>query len=155
MITVKELIRNNSADTWNVSPDDTVLTSLRKMADHDVGAVLVVEGDAIKGIFTERDYARKVILKGRSSKTARVGDLMTDTVLYVHPENTLEECMALMAAKRVRHLPVLDGEQNILGVISMSDVVKKTIYHHEFMVEQLENYITGSRGQAYAKKNLT
>ena len=113
------------------------------MAEKNVGAVLVLEGETLVGIFSERDYARKVILKGKSSKETRVREIMIGHVLYVRPDQTLDDCMALMTDKRVRHLPVLDDERRVVGVISIGDVVKDIISEQSFMIEQLQNYITG------------
>jgi CBS domain-containing protein len=144
MTTVKDLLKARRGQVWSVSPEDTVYEALQVMAEKDVGAVLVIEDDKLVGILSERDYARKVILEGRSSRRARVRELMTEAVLYVRPEQTLEECMALMSEKRVRHLPVLENDR-LVGVVSIGDVVNKTIADHEFVIEQLENYITGGR----------
>jgi len=121
-----------------------VYEALRLMSEKEIGALLVLERGRLVGIISERDYARKVILKGKSSLDTPVREARTGKVVFVLPENTLEECMALMTDKRVRHLPVLEGDQ-ILGVISIGDLVKATIAHKDFVIRQLENYITGSR----------
>ncbi len=144
MSTVRELLKDKPENVWTVSPRDSVYKALQLMADKNVGAVLVVENEKLVGIFTERDYARKVILKAKASKDSSVGELMTEAVLYVRPEQKVEDCMALMTEKRVRHLPVLENER-LIGVISIGDVVRKRISEHEFLIHQLENYITGGR----------
>jgi CBS domain-containing protein len=113
------------------------------MADNDVGAVLVLEGERLVGIFSERDYARKIILLGKASKDTRIDEIMTDKVMYVTPENTVDECMALMTEGRFRHLPVLDANQQIVGVVSIGDLVKETICEQQFIIDQLKHYITG------------
>ena len=143
MKTVKHLLRTKGNDVLSVAPDTAVFEALRLMAEKNVGAVLVLEGEKLVGIFSERDYARKVILKGKSSKETLVREIMSVHVLYVRPEQTIEDCMALMTDKRVRHLPVLDEERRVVGVISIGDVVKDIISEQEFMIEQLQNYITG------------
>jgi len=142
MITVRQLLKNKPADLWSVSPETSVYEALELMAEKDIGAVLVLEDGELAGIFTERDYARDVILKGRLSKTTSVAELMTEVVCYVRPEQTIEDCMALMTDKRVRHLPVLEDER-LIAIVSIGDVVKKTISEQEFTIQQLENYITG------------
>ncbi len=144
MSTVRELLKDKPENVWTVSPRDSVYKALQLMADKDVGAVLVVENETLVGIFTERDYARKVILKAKASRDTSVGELMTEAVLFVRLEQKVEECMALMTEKRVRHLPVLENER-LIGVISIGDVVRKRISEHEFLIHQLENYITGGR----------
>jgi CBS domain-containing protein len=112
------------------------------MAEKNVGALLVLETDKLKGIISERDYARKVILDEKSSMNVPVSEIMTSTVYCVNPESSIEECMAIMTEKRIRHLPVLENER-IVGVVSIGDVVKAIISHQEFMIEQLQNYIVG------------
>jgi CBS domain-containing protein len=124
----------------SISPDATVYDALQTMAEHEVGALVVLDGERLAGIFSERDYARKVILFGKSSKETLVREIMTDKVLCVRPDQTVDQCMALMTDKRVRHLPVLDHKK-VIGVISIGDVVKEVISEQRFMIEQLENYI--------------
>ena len=138
---VKELVEQKGADVWSVRPDVTVFETLELMASKEIGAVLVFDGERLVGMFSERDYARQVILKGKASKDTPVRDVMTARVTYVRPEQTVEDCMALMTDKRVRHLPVLD-EGRVIGVISIGDVVKAVISEKQFIIEQLENYIT-------------
>src|SRR5213593_4724878 len=143
MKTVAQLLRTKGSQVLSVAPEIPVFAALEVMAEKNVGALLVVEGERLVGIFSERDYARKVILKGKSSKETPVREIMSSHVLYVRPEQTIEDCMALMTDKRVRHLPVLEEEQRVVGVISIGDVVKDIISEQEFMIEQLQNYITG------------
>jgi CBS domain-containing protein len=126
-----------------MAPDAMVYDALKLMADKNVGAVLVMDADRLVGILSERDYARKVILHGKSSKDTPIREIMTQRVVYVRPEQTAEECMALMTDKRVRHLPVLEDDQ-VVGVISIGDVVKSIISEQEFIIEQLERYISGT-----------
>ena len=142
MKTVKDLLKGKGYDIWSVAPDDSVYDALKLMADKNVGAVLVISADCLVGILSERDYAREVIFKGKLPEDTPVEEIMTEKVLWVRPDQTVEECMALMTNKRVRHLPVFEGEQ-LIGVISIGDVVKAIISEQEFMIEQLEHYITG------------
>ena len=139
---VSELLRAKEREIWSVGPDSSVLEALNLMADKNVGALLVFEEEKLVGIFSERDYARKVILKGKASKDTTVKEIMSSKVLYVKPEQSVEECMALMTDKRIRHLPVLEEDQ-VVGVISIGDVVKAIISDKDFMIHQLESYITG------------
>jgi CBS domain-containing protein len=125
-----------------VAPADTVLHALGVMAEHDIGGVVVLDDDKLVGILTERDYARRVVLLGRASRDLPVSELMTGHVCCVSPDRTIEECMALMTDKRIRHLPVLDHKQ-VIGVISIGDVVKATIAEKEFEIAQLQSYISG------------
>ena len=113
------------------------------MAKHEVGAVLVLDGEQLVGIFSERDYARKIILQGKTSKETQVSEIMSDKVAYVTPNVSLDECMALMTEKHFRHLPVLDDEGSVLGIISIGDLVKETISDQQFLIAQLEHYIAG------------
>ena len=142
MKTVRQLLRTKGHEILSVAPETAVFDALQLMAENNVGAVLVLEGERLVGIFSERDYARKVILKGKSSKEIPVREIMSTHVLYVRPQQTIEDCMALMTDKRVRHLPVME-EERLVGVISIGDVVKAIIAEQEFMIEQLQNYITG------------
>lgn len=142
MSTVRQILDNKPAQVWTISPRATVFEALQLMADKNIGSLLVVENGKLVGILSERDYARKVILQGRSSRNTTVGELMAETVFYVTPDQTVEDCMALMTDKRVRHLPVLkDGK--LLGIVSIGDVVKAVITNQEGTIRQLEQYITG------------
>jgi CBS domain-containing protein len=127
-----------------IGPGDMVFEAVKKMAEHGIGALLVMEGDNVVGIVTERDYARKIVLAGRSSKDTPVSLIMTSKVLCVGPLQTTEECMAIMTENRVRHLPVLDNGK-LVGLVSIGDLVKDIISEQQFIIEQLEHYITGSR----------
>jgi len=120
-----------------------VLQALEMMAAKNVGALLVMEGEKLAGIFSERDYARKVVLEGRTSKDTSVGDIMSSKVVCVTPQQSIEDCMALMTDKRIRHLPVIEGDR-VLGIISVGDVVKAVISEQTFVISQLEHYITGT-----------
>jgi CBS domain-containing protein len=142
MTTVSQLLRNKGGAVWSVSPETSVYHALELMADKNIGAVLVLDGAKLAGIFSERDYARKIILHGKASKDTPVKDIMTSKVVTVRPDQTIETCMALMTDKHFRHLPVVDGDQ-VVGVISIGDVVKAVIAEQEFRIEQLESYITG------------
>jgi len=126
-----------------VTPNDSVYHALSLMAMHDVGALLVLEDEQLIGIFSERDYARKLILQGKSSKETLVREIMSDKVAYVTPGATVDECMALMTEKRFRHLPVLSEDNEVVGIISIGDLVKATISNQQFLISELERYITG------------
>ena len=142
MSSVRQMLETKGHAVWSVAAADTVYDALNLMAEKNIGAVLVTDGDEVVGIMSERDYARKVILKGRASKDTPVREIMTEHVYYVGPEQTSEECMAVMTDRHIRHLPVIEGEK-LMGVISIGDVVKAIISKQEFLIEQLENYITG------------
>jgi CBS domain-containing protein len=144
MITVRDILQVKGNQIWSVSRDSTVFDALQLMAEKNVGALLVLDGEKIAGIFSERDYARKVILKGKASKETAVEEIMTVAVTTLRPEQSVEECMTLMTDKRIRHLPVLD-EGKLVGMISIGDVVKAILSDKEFIIEQLESYITGGR----------
>lgn len=139
---VKDVLRSKGRQIWAVSPDDTVFDALKLMADHDVGSVLVMDGETLAGILSERDYARKVILQGRASRSLPVSEIMTRNVMVVHPDESIDRCMALMTQKHIRHLPVV-AENKVVGVISIGDVVKTVIEDQAFLLSQLEAYITG------------
>ncbi|MDY0105433.1 MAG: CBS domain-containing protein [Giesbergeria sp.] len=143
MTKVAEILKSKSdATVYAVAPGATVFEALRLMADKGIGSLLVKEGETIVGIVTERDYARKIALMGRTSTETLVRDVMTTSVLCVHPTQTSDECMQLMTGKRLRHLPVVDNGQ-LLGMISIGDLVKDIISEQKFIIEQLEHYITG------------
>jgi len=145
MTVVRDLLRAKTNSIWSVAPDATVYDALRLMADKDVGALVVFDANArLTGIISERDYARKVVLKGKTSRETAVREIMTEKVVCVRPEQPIEECMALMTNKRIRHLPVLEDDR-LIGVISIGDVIKSVIADQQFMIEQLEHYITGQR----------
>ena len=142
MTTVRDILKHKGSEVFSVRPDDTVFDSLQLMADKGVGALLVMDGDKLVGIVTERDYARKVILEGKSSRTSAVDEVMTRRVLCASPERTVDECMALMTDKRARHLPVLDHKE-VVGVISIGDLVKAMISEQQVLIDQLQHYISG------------
>lgn len=144
MKTVRDLLKVKGYDVWSVRPDTTVFEALELMSDRNIGAVLVTEGDQLVGILSERDYARKVEMVGRSARNTTAREIMTKRVLSVHPDQTVEDCMALMTERRLRHLPVIQHGQ-VLGLISIGDVVKAVISEQEFVIGQLETYITGRK----------
>lgn len=144
MQTVGQYLQTKGQQVWATRPDATVYEALQQMSDKDIGSLLVMEGEKLVGIFSERDYARKVILHGKSSKEVLVSEIMTSRVAYVHPQQSIEDCMAIMTELRVRHLPVLSGER-VVGVISIGDVVKSIISEQSFVIQQLEKYITSGR----------
>lgn len=138
---VKQMLDKKGNEIWGVHPDDSVFDALKLMADKNVGALLVLDGDELVGIFSERDYARKVVLLDKSSKNTPVREIMTSKVFCVSPNHTTDDCMALMTDKRIRHLPILD-DGRVAGVISIGDVVKAVISEQKMIIENLENYIT-------------
>lgn len=140
MKTVNQLLQAKGRVVHAIGPDARVLDALKLMAEKDVGALLVMEGANLVGIISERDYARKVILHGRSSQDIAVREIMTGKVITVHPAHTVEECMALMTGKRIRHLPVTEGDQ-LIGVLSIGDLVKEVIADQQATIQQLESYI--------------
>jgi CBS domain-containing protein len=144
MYSVKDILDEKGYDCWTEVPETTVYDALKKMAGKDIGALIIVKNNKIAGVFSERDYARKIILKGKTSKDTTVGELLSDKVYYVKPTSTIEECMQLMTNQRIRHLPVLDSDK-LIGMVSIGDIVNKIIQDHKNQIQQLEDYITGKR----------
>jgi len=142
MTTVRQLLDQKGREIWSIHSHATVFDAIAKMAEKDVGSLVVMEGDELVGIITERHYARNVVLKGKTSPAISVRDIMERRVVIARPEQTVEQCMALMSEKRVRHLPVLVGEKPI-GIISIGDLVKSIIGDQKFLIDQLEHYIHG------------
>lgn len=143
MKTLKQLLAAKTRPLAVVAPTDSVFHALTLMAQHDVGALLVLEGEQLVGIFSERDYARKIILHGKTSKETLVREIMSDKVAYVPPAATIDECMALMTEKHFRHLPVLAEDGTVVGMVSIGDMVKETICDQQFLIKELERYIAG------------
>ena len=142
MTSVAHLLQTKGHAVWSIPPDASVYEAIKLMADKGVGALLVIDGQRLVGIVSERDYARKVILQGKSSRDTPVREIMTDKVFYVRPDQTVEDCMAVMTAHRIRHLPVLDDDQ-VIGVVSIGDLVRTVISEQEVRIQQLEQYIMG------------
>ena len=142
METVQQLLDEKGHEVWSVHPDDSVFDAIKKMADKEIGSLVVLEGDKIVGIITERRYARNVILKGRSSLETPVRDIMVNRVVCARTNQTIQECMAVMTDKRIRHLPVVD-QKRLVGLVSIGDLVKSTIADQKFTIEQLTHYIQG------------
>ncbi|HJS03408.1 MAG TPA: CBS domain-containing protein [Variovorax sp.] len=144
MKTVAEILKEKGDQSvHSIGPDASVYEAVALMAQKNIGALLVMEGERIVGMLSERDYARKVVLMSRSSKETRLREIMTPSVIYVHPAQSSEECMAVMTENRVRHLPVLDDHGRLVGLISIGDLVKGIISEQKFIIEQLQHYITG------------
>ncbi len=143
--TVADILQQKGRQVWTIAPDATVFDALNIMASKDIGALVVMENERVSGIMTERDYARKVILKDKRSKETLVREIMSSTFVFIAPEEDLEVCMALMTNKKVRHLPVMEQEK-LNGIISIGDVVKGIIDHKEFIINQLERFIKGDQG---------
>jgi CBS domain-containing protein len=137
---VSELLKHHDRTLWHARPEDTVFEALQLLAEYEVGALMVMDQGKLVGVLSERDYTRKIALQGRNSKETRVRDIMTRDVLYVTPSTGTRECMALMSDKKIRHLPVLDG-QTVVGMISIRDIMDDIIADHERTIAELENYI--------------
>ena len=144
MANVTHLLQDKGPDVWSIAPDASVYEAIEMMAARKVGALVVVDGQKVVGIVSERDYARKVILRGKSSRDTPVRAIMTAKVQYVRPEQTIDDCMALMTARHIRHLPVMVDER-LVGIVSIGDIVKALIDDQAVRIQQLEGYITGSR----------
>lgn len=144
MTTVRNILQTKGAEVWSVEPETPVMNALRIMDEKNIGALVVARGGSVLGILSERDYARKLVLKGRSTTEATVQDLMTPSVITVTPDQSMDRCMELMTSKRIRHLPVVENGK-LIGLISIGDVVKAVISEKEDLIKQLENYITGAR----------
>jgi CBS domain-containing protein len=142
MGTVRNLLEKKGNAVYSISPDSSVYDALEELEEKNLGGLVVVENGKLIGVFTERDYARKVILKGRSSKETIVRDIMSSRPIFVNPDNTIDDCMQLMSDKHIRHLPVLENDE-LIGVISISDIVRYIFNEKDFIIENLEHYITG------------
>jgi CBS domain-containing protein len=141
---VRDILRTKGKQVWHTKPESSVYDALQLMAQNDIGAVLVLDRDKVAGIFSERDYARKVVLQGKSSRGTEIRDVMTVNVVTVGPGNTIGDCMRIMTEKRIRHLPVLE-DGVLIGLISIGDVVKSIIADQQFTIGHLEDYISGRR----------
>jgi CBS domain-containing protein len=142
MTTIRQLLREKGHKIYSIGPDSTVYDAIRTMADENIGSLVVMEGGKIVGIITERDYARNVELKGRASPATRVREIMEHRVLYAQPDQSVEECMAIMTDKRIRHLPVIEQQKEI-GLVSIGDLVKSIISDQKITIDQLEHFIRG------------
>lgn len=140
MSTIKQLLDLKGYDVWSIDVDQVVLDAIKLMAEKGIGAVVVTEHGKMTGVMTERDYARKIVLKGRLSSDTKIRDIMSTNVIYASPDNTIEECMAMMTEKRIRHLPIMENDR-LIGLISIGDLVKAKIAEQKFLIEQLVHYI--------------
>ena len=139
---IKNILQKKSTEIFSVAPTVTVFAAIELMAQRNIGGLVIMENDNLVGIFTERDYARKLILKGKSSRDTMIGELMTKNLITVTPESSIEEAMSLMSNKKIRHLPVLGEDGKMVGIISIGDVVRFIIEEQKSIIEQLEHYIT-------------
>ncbi|MBW2527338.1 MAG: CBS domain-containing protein [Deltaproteobacteria bacterium] len=144
MKTVQDILARKGTEVWSASPDTTVLEALEQLAERNIGALVVLDGGKLVGIFSERDYARRVALRGRSSRDTPLRDVLTGRVLCVGTDRTVDECMALMSDKHIRHLPVVDARGQVVGLVSIGDVVGAVIWGQSFLIDQLEHYISGT-----------
>lgn len=148
MTIVSQLLRNKGHEVWSVHPDTSIYEALKLMSDMDIGAVVVLENGQVAGIFSERDYARKVILQGRASQETPVQTVMTPDVYCVRPDLSLDKCMALMSDKHIRHLPVISNEEELIGIISIGDVVKAIMSEKDVIITHLEDFIMGQSNRS-------
>jgi len=147
-ITIQQILERKGYRVWSIEAGAKVVDALRLMDEKNIGAVLVCEQKKITGIFSERDYSRKLALAGKNSKNTLVKEVMTDQVLVVKPDQKVEECLALMTNKFIRHLPVVDKDREVIGIVSIGDIVKELIAEQEFVIDQLVNYISGEKPHA-------
>ena len=144
MTLVLQLLNEKGHDMWSIHPDDTVYNAIKKMAEKDIGSLVVLEEERVVGIVTERHYARNVVLRGRSSRSTPIREIMTTRVVYTRPERSVEECLAIMTQQRVRHLPVMENGR-LIGIISTGDLVKSIIAEQKFLIDELTQFIAGER----------
>ena len=142
MKTISQFLEQSKRPVYSVAPSATVIEALEIMAQHNIGALLVIDGQTLEGIFSERDYARKVVLKGKSSSDAKVSEIMTSKVITINTKHTIDQCMQIMTDNHIRHLPIVNDE-NVMGLISIGDVVREMIAYQKSMIEQLQSYIAG------------
>jgi len=142
MKTISQFLDQSNRPIYSVGPNATIREALEIMAQHNIGALLVMDGETLKGIFSERDYARKVALKGKSSNDAKVSDVMTSNVITINTKHSIDQCMQIMTDKHIRHLPIVNDVQ-VIGLISIGDVVREMIAYQKSMIEQLQSYIAG------------
>jgi CBS domain-containing protein len=142
MKTISQFLEQSKRPVYSVGPNATVREALEIMAQHNIGALLVIDGQTLEGIFSERDYARKVVLKGKSSSDAKVSEIMTSRVITINTKHTIDQCMQIMTDNHIRHLPIVNDE-NVMGLISIGDVVREMIAYQKSMIEQLQSYIAG------------
>ena len=142
MKTISQFLEQSKRPVYSVAPSATVREALEIMAQHNIGALLVIDGQTLEGIFSERDYARKVVLNGKSSSDAKVSEIMTSKVITINTKHTIDQCMQIMTDNHIRHLPIVNDE-NVMGLISIGDVVREMIAYQKSMIEQLQSYIAG------------
>lgn len=142
-MTIQDLLSKKGTAVYHVTPTNTVYEAIEKMAEHNIGALVVLDGDRLCGVLSERDYRNKIILKGRTSRDTAVSEIMTERVICVGPQHSVDHCLTIMTHQKIRHLPVLDDSQKLIGVISIGDLVKATIEQKDLEIEDLKGYISG------------